>query len=221
LTKPQNRTYKTPLPSYEPILLRIDKAPEVVQDQRDSDKENVIIWFTVLTAPWGQQDPPIRERQNHSNTVNPKGDGTPSLLSQLINATRPADLTMTELKDTEVETISGVVEAIGKVKTTERGDFWNVIEYRRPKTAVPGQVAEAAPPAPEPAPAADDYQYQDVNGVRMRWKAPMTAWEPAPPPVAPPPPPAPPAPVPPPVPQAAPPPPPAAPGQPAKPNIRF
>jgi hypothetical protein len=195
--KPQSRSFSTDLPAFTPILLRIESPVEAVKDDRDPDKQLVLFRFRVLTPPWSEKD--HQERQRHGNTVNPKSDGTASLLAQLVNATQPADLSKAELLDFDLETLPGkVVEAIGQVKESDRGRFWNVVTYRRPMATTTA-----------PAPAGDD-GWQYTADRQHRWKPGMASWEPTPQATPPPP-----------TPAAPPPPPPPATTPPAPPEITF
>lgn len=221
MVKPQSRSYATPLVEYQPITFRIEGPIEEVKDRSDPDRTNLIIRFTVLSAPWGQSDPPHKERQQLGNTVNSKSDGTPSLLAQLINAASTHDLSKAEMLDIELDTFlpGKIVEGIGRIKEDDRGRFWNAVTWRRPSGASPVAVAPAPAAAPPPAPT-DDYTYTP-DGT-MRWKQGMANWEPVPPPA--------PVAAPPPVPAATPPPVPApaatpppvpATTEPPKPAVRF
>ena len=219
MAKPQKRTFDTDLPDWRTdparawLLLRVTSPIPVQKAPNDPEREILKVTFEVLTEPWGSRDPRTKTTQIVGNTVNSMGDGTPSKLTQLINASQSADLAKAELEEFDSDMLANVViEACGEVKTGDNGSFWRVKAFRRP-SATP--VVPVTPTA-APSPASDSYQYTPDG--KYRWKDGMTEWEPVP--QAPPPPPAPAA-------VAAPSPPPAGPppaptgAPPAAPALRF
>jgi hypothetical protein len=217
MPKPQQRTFDTDLPEFQPLLLRIESPVGARLNPQDADKQDLMFTFTVLWPAYlADKDPATKVKQIHGNTVNNIGGGTErSYLAQIYHAVHPADLSMAELRDQDSDDLPGkLVEAVGKIKEAANGKFWNVMEYNRPGTRIPGAsqsgppaggAAVVAPQAPSGSLAPNGQPFERIENGHGLWFDAATqtwVWVPLPATPAPPPPPPPPA-------AAAPPPPPA------------